>query len=148
MANKLIQWNCRSLKANFNELLLLLTSLCPSIICLQETFLKPNDNLNIRGYTMYNHIHQTCDTASGGSSIVINNSVPQSLIPLNTNLQAVAVKVTLHRTIHVCSIYLPPGDRFNIAELEHLIAQLPKPFIVMGDFNRHRPERQNNRRCY
>ena len=97
---------------------------------------------------MYNHIHQTCDTASGGSSIVINNSVPQSLISLNTNLQAVAVKVTLHRTIHVCSIYLPPGDRFNIAELEHLIAQLPKPFIVMGDFNRHRPERQNNRRCY
>ena len=32
MANKLIQWNCRGLKANFNELLLLLTGLCPSII--------------------------------------------------------------------------------------------------------------------
>ena len=31
MANKLIQWNCRGLKANFNELLLLLTGLCPSI---------------------------------------------------------------------------------------------------------------------
>ena len=41
---------------------------------------------------MYNHIHQTCDGATGGSSVVINNSVPQSLIPLNTNLQAVAVK--------------------------------------------------------
>ena len=118
MANKLIQWNCRGLKANFNELLLLLTGLCPSIICLQETFLKPNDNLNIRGYTMYNHIHQTCDRASGGSSIVINNSVPQSLIPLNANLQAVAVKVTLHRTIHVCSIYLPPGDRFRFRTLD------------------------------
>ena len=83
---------------------------------------------------MYNHINQTCDRASGGSSIVINNSVPQSLIPLNTNLQAVAVKVTLHRTIHVCSIYLPPGDRFNMADL---ISQLPKPFIIMGDFNSH-----------
>ena len=44
MANKLIQWNCRGLRANFNELLLLLTGLCPSIICLQETFLKPTDN--------------------------------------------------------------------------------------------------------
>ena len=65
-----------------NELLILLTGRCPSIICLQETFLKHNDNLNIRRYTMYNHIHQTCDRASGGSSIVINNSVPQSLIPL------------------------------------------------------------------
>ena len=84
---------------------------------------------------MYNHIHQSCDRASGGSSIVISNSVPQSLIPLNTNLQAVAVKVTLHKTIHVCSLYFTPGDRFNIADLEHLLAQLPKPFIIMGDFN-------------
>ena len=80
MANKLIQWNCRGLKANFNELLLLLTGLCPSIICLQETFLKPTDNLNIRGYTLYNHIHQAGDRASGSSSIVVNNSVPQSQI--------------------------------------------------------------------
>ena len=86
---------------------------------------------------MYNHIHQTCERASGGSSIVINNSVLQSLIPLNTNLQAVAVKVTLHRTIHVCSIYLLLGDRFNMADIENLILQLPKPFIIMGDFNSH-----------
>ena len=74
---------------------------------------------------MYNHIYQSGDRASGGSSIVVNNCIPQSQIRLNTNIQAVAVKVTLHKTIHVCSIYLPPGDRFNIAELEHLIAQLP-----------------------
>ena len=107
MANKLIQWNCRGLKANFNELLLLLTGLCPSIICLQETFLKPNDNLNIRGYTMYNHIHQSGDKASGGSSIVVNNSIPQ--IHLNTNIQAVAVKVTLHKTIHVWLYIYPQG---------------------------------------
>ena len=109
MANKLIQWNCRGLNANFNELLLLLTGLCPSIIFLQETFLKPSDNLNIRGYTMYNHIHQAGVRASGGSYVIINDSVPQSQIPLNINLQAVAVKVTLHKTINVCSIYFPQG---------------------------------------
>ena len=86
---------------------------------------------------MFNHIHQSGDRASGGSSIVDNNRIPQSQIQLDTNIQAVAVKVTLHKTIHVCSIYLPPGDCFNIAELEHLVAQLPKPFIIMGDFNSH-----------
>ena len=99
--------------------------------------LKPNYNLNIRGYTMYNHIHQSGDRASGGSSIVVNNIIPQSQIHLNTNIQAIAVKVRLHKTIHVCSIYLPPGDRFNIADLEQLIAQLPKQFIITGDFNSH-----------
>ena len=137
MANKLIQWNCRGLKANFNKLRLLPTGLCPSIICLHETFLKPTDNLKIRGYTLYSYIHQAEERASGGSSIVVNNSVPRSLIPLNTNLQAVAVKMTLHKPIHVCSIYLPPGDRFSIADVEHLISQLPKPFIIMVDFNSH-----------
>ena len=137
MTNELIQWNCRGLKANFNELLLLLTGLCPSIICLQETFLKPNSNLDIRDYTMYNHIHQAGDRASGGSSVIINNSVPQIQIPLNTNLQAIAVKATLHKTIRVCSLYLPPNDRIYIADLEQFIQQLPKPFIIMGDFNSH-----------
>ena len=137
MANKILQWNCRGLKANFNELLLLLTGLCPSIICLQETFLKPGDNIGIKGYTFYNHIHPVGDRASGGSSIVVNNCIPQSQIPLNTNLQAVAVKATLHKTIHICSIYLPPNNPFNVADLENLIQQLPKPFIIMGDFNSH-----------
>ena len=42
---------------------------------------------------MYNHIHQAGDMASSGSSIVVNNSIPQSNIHLNTNIQAVAVKV-------------------------------------------------------
>ena len=117
MANKLIQWNCRGLKANFNELLLLLTGLCPSIMSPRDFFL----NL----------------LTTGGSSIVVNNSVPESLIPLNTNLQDVAVKVTLHKTLHACSIYLPSGDRFDVTYLERLLAQLPKPFINMGDFNSH-----------
>ena len=137
MANRILQWNCRGLKANFNELLLLLTSLCPAIVCLQETFLKTEDKINLKGYTMYDYIHQAGDRASGGSSIIINNSIPQIQIPLNTNLQAIAVKTTLHVTIHICSIYLPPNDQINEAELENLLQQLPKPFIIMGDFNSH-----------
>ena len=88
-------------------------------------------------YKLYNHIHQAGDKASGGSSIILNNSIPQSQIQLNTNLQAVAVKATVHKTIYVCSLYLPPSDRINVADLEHLIQQLPKPFIIMGDFNSH-----------
>ena len=42
--NSIFQWNCRGLKANFNELLILLSLFNPNICCLQETFLTPNDN--------------------------------------------------------------------------------------------------------
>ena len=40
LKHKIIQWNSRGLKSNYNELLLLLTLLNPSVFCLQETFLK------------------------------------------------------------------------------------------------------------
>ena len=36
----IIQWNCRGLKANYNEILILMSLFSPSVICLQETFLK------------------------------------------------------------------------------------------------------------
>ena len=72
MVTELIQWNCRGLKANINELHLLRASLCLSVICIQETILKPYGSLNIRGCTLYIHIHQAGDMATSGSSIIMN----------------------------------------------------------------------------
>ena len=42
MAHKIIQWNCRGLRSNFNDLAILLQEHSPSAVCLQETNLKPN----------------------------------------------------------------------------------------------------------
>ena len=39
----IMQWNCRGLKANYNEVLILMSLFSPSVICLQETFLKQSD---------------------------------------------------------------------------------------------------------
>ena len=53
----IIKWSIgifHDLKANYNELLLLLTMLDPMFICLQEIFLKNKDNLNIKDYQQYN----------------------------------------------------------------------------------------------
>ena len=110
MDNTIIQWNCRGLRANYNEILLLLTKFNPSVVCLQETFLKQTDNVLFKNYAVFNYISNQGDKASGGTSIVINNRFPHSQVNLNTPLQAVAVSVTLHKTITICSIYLPPND--------------------------------------
>ena len=53
LKHKIIQWNCRGLKSNFNELLLLLTLLNPSVFCLQEPFLKTDDKINIKDFNVY-----------------------------------------------------------------------------------------------
>lgn len=139
MTNTLIQWNCRGLKANFNEILRLLTDFTPSVLCLQETLLKQSDNISIKNYTVFNYIFNNNDRAAGGSSVVVSNRVPHSQVNLNTPLQAVAVRVTLHKTITVCSVYLPPNKAIQYNDLDSLIKQLPEPFILLGDLNGHNP---------
>ena len=108
-------------------------------VCLQETFLKPTDNITVKGFNLYHKFQETENRASGGVSIFVNENIPQSIIKLNTNLQAVAVKVTAHKTITLCSVYLPPRNHFNFnpKDLQNVIDQLPSPFILMGDFYGH-----------
>ena len=130
MNNTLIQWNCRGLKPNYNEILLLLSKYSPAIFCLQETFLKATDtNISFKQYSLFNYIQNNTERASGGSSILVHSRIPHSKVDLNTPLQAVAVQVTLHKVVTVCSIYLTPNVKVEQSDLENLIKQLPEPFI-------------------
>ena len=106
MANKLIQWNCRGLRSNFDELSLLIQNHNPIAVCLQETFLKETDNINIRGFNLYNKFQETESGVSGGVSIIVNGNIPQNVVNLQTNLQAVAVRITAYKTLYVQYIYL------------------------------------------
>ena len=139
--DKIIQWNCRGLKANFIELTLLAQSLNPTAFCLQETHLKTSDKdkLTLKNYSLYSTFAKDDERAIGGSSIFIHNNIIHSPVALNTELQAVAVRVSLEETITLCSVYIPPNSHLNVQQLHHLVDQLPKPFILMGDFNAHNP---------
>ena len=128
MLNRILQWNCRGLKANYEEILLLLKDYEPAALCLQETHLKDTDNISIRNYTAFHTFSANNERAAGGVSIFINNNAPHSHITLNTNLQAVAVSITLHRVITLCSIYIPPSSRLSPKDLDD--TQLPSPFIL------------------
>ena len=101
---RLIQWNGRGIKPCYEEFLLLLTLRRPSVFCFQETYLKPEDNFTFINFNTYQHIHSDCLRASGGSSVLVNSSLPQRKIKLETDLQAVAVSVTLEKEITICSV--------------------------------------------
>ena len=51
MTNSVIQWNCRGLRPNFDDLSLLVVKHYPLAVYLQETFLKDTDNITVRGLT-------------------------------------------------------------------------------------------------
>ena len=117
--HKIIQWNCRGLKPKFDEISIILEQHKPSIFCLQETFLKPNDNVTLKGFNIYNYIHSDCQRPSGGSSIFVKSSCPQRNIVFTTELQATAVSVTLDKEITICSIYIPPSFTLKTEHLDY-----------------------------
>ena len=140
----ILQWNIRGLKSNYEPgLQLLISTQNPSIIFLQETKL-PSENYenipgtNIPGYTSLHQIFTGGDNTCGGNSIYIKNNMLFRKISLITLLQAVACRVTANRPLTICSIYIPELN-LNIKDLYNLERQLPRPFIILGDFNAHNP---------
>lgn len=76
----------------------------------------------------------------------IKNTYHCSKIDIDTNLQAVAAQITIdnENKVTICSIYLKPYELVdNDTDLNLLIAQLPKPFILTGDINAHNPLWEN-----
>ena len=112
MNTTILQWNCRSIKANFEELTRLQSEQKPVVVCLQETFLKDSDKFNLKyhscSFSCFNCSNN--DKASGGVAVVVNNNVPHQSVKLDSTIQAVAVNISLNKPITLRSVYLPPSS--------------------------------------
>ena len=75
----------------------------------------------------------------GGIVLLVSNNFLHSPIPLNTNIQAIAISIHIRQLITMCTIYLPPKDNIQQHDLNNLINQLPTPFNILDDFNAHNP---------
>ena len=133
----IIQWNCRDLKINFIEITLLVQAFLPVTFCLQETHLKKSDTINLKNIPC-TAVYED-ERAAGGSTILVRDNILHSYVNLNTDLQAVAVRITLDTTSTLCLVYIPPSTALSLAQLKKIADQLPTPFIIMGDFNGHNP---------
>ena len=134
----IIQCNVRGLRANFEELRLLCNQYNPQIVAVQECQLRKDKIINLTGFSGLTK-SSPGDNATGGATLSDNTSVLFREITLDTDLQAVAVRVSAKKTLTVCNVYLPPSLDINFSDLEHLIQQLPAPFVLVGDLNAHSP---------
>ena len=128
-----MQWNIRGLRSNYEELKLLLNKTSTSVVALQDCKLG-EEQLSPRGYAL---LKGNCP--AGEAALLINQRVVHTELTLNSTLHAVAATVTLNKTFTICSIYLTPGETITKLSLENLIDQLPRPFLLLGDFNAHSP---------
>ena len=102
------------------------------VICLQET--KLSSDFSIQRYKDYPYKHKNNLIAAGGTSIYVRNDVICRKLQIQTQLQATAIRISTHRPLTICSIYLPPGAPVTLEQLLNLHSQLPTPFILLGDF--------------
>lgn len=130
-------WNVRGLLQNLGDIKDIINKFSPVAFCLQETNLGAKHTRVLKNYTVVRKDRQHCSRLSGGVAIVIKSGTPTQAITLNTSLEAVAVRIITHKTISICSIYIPPHKQLTLRELEDLTAQLPEPFVLVGDFNAH-----------
>ncbi|GFN93239.1 RNA-directed DNA polymerase from mobile element jockey-like [Plakobranchus ocellatus] len=117
-----VQWNIRGLRSNFEELKLLLNRSQSAVVALQECRLGEGQ-LPPQGYTLL-----LAQVGSLGARRPFSSE-----IVLNTGLHAAAATISMEkRFLSVPASQYPSFETLCLAEL---FEQLPKPFLVLGDFN-------------
>lgn len=134
---KIVQWNVNGFYKKFNEIKLLISQLNLYILCLQETHFVHSKQPSLKNFRIYHTIDNIHLRASGGVAICVRENFHSDEISLNTNLQAVAVKVFHPLELTICNLYIPPNFELTKSNLQDLINQLPPPFLITTDANAH-----------
>lgn len=130
-----VQWNCRSVANKKSEIIYLINVYNPFIIAITESWLKPGSVFKLSGFSC---LRDDRPDGYGGAVLLIKNSYLFSQFPLpshdNNNFTAVAC--IIHNVCFI-SIYIPHPSSQIFTEIDNLLNYVPKPCVVMGDFNAH-----------
>jgi ribonuclease HI len=135
MGTTIIQWNANSLNAHSAELKHYLSrvKILPDIICVQETFFKPDSKFKIVGYSVEQKSRRT--SKGGGVATFIRDGIKYNRQPSPDSLEAVsiAIEIKQQRIIIINNIYISPNSDINIDDLQEI---LDKPnSLTCGDLN-------------
>ena len=107
-----------------------------SVMACQETWLSANDDVKLKNFNIVRKDRPR--GRGGGVCLFILSLLSYTILNLNTCLEAVAATIDFPRKrITFCSVYIPPNGQFDEDLFRNLIRQLPRPFIILGDFNAH-----------
>ena len=134
----IVQWNACGMSNKKNEILDLINKHNANIVALQETMLSNNYLLKIPKYNVIAKEGTYNNRQHGGVAMYIHGDVPYQELSLDTPIQAVAATVQLRVKVTICNIYIPPTtNTLTPNNIKTLYDQLPKPCILLGDFNAH-----------
>ena len=132
--NYIIQWNCRGLRSNREDIELLISKYSPAAICLQETLLTPYQTQTFKHYSAY---YKSGIHGHGGVCILVKDKFIHSQVQFQADLQAVAVCITINKkTYTVASVYVPPNETLNELAFDRMINSFSSRYLIL-DFNGH-----------
>ena len=135
---RILQWNIQGIRAKYQELSSILRNEKVSVACLQETLLGDANWQPARTYKIEKSPHLGGDR-NRGVAILTHVTLQYTRVRLLTTLEAVAITINSGKQHTICSIYLSPSANIRKDEIRDLIRQLPRPFLMLGDFNAKHP---------
>jgi exonuclease III len=131
----ILQWNARSLIANGQEFKKYIDNLIekPHIICIQETWLKPQLDFIIKGYNVIRNDREY--GRGGGIATFIQNGMKYKVVQINTDYESIINKIWTERGCIDIINYYNPCKKLSQNILEDVVGPIQDSVIWCGDFN-------------
>jgi endonuclease/exonuclease/phosphatase family metal-dependent hydrolase len=147
MGLKVLSWNCHSFNVHKKtELQHLLKKNCHEIICLSESWLKPEWDISLNNYNCYRQ-----DRTRGGVVLMIDPRIPHSSVRRISLSYAEAVTITIDDpsgSFKVSSIYCSPScTRDESKKFYEKVMSIPGRHVITGDFNAKHASWGNPKNC-
>jgi ribonuclease HI/exonuclease III len=130
----ILQWNANGLRAHDKELrqFIATTETKPNIICVQETFLKPQQAYDIKGYSIERR--DRLQGSKGGIATLIMNSLSYTVIDSALDIEALTVQVTSNKgKLNITNVYNPPVTTLDKDAYDKLFTR--RNVVILGDMN-------------
>ncbi|XP_053536655.1 uncharacterized protein LOC124628232 [Ictalurus punctatus] len=133
----ILQWNARSLIANGQEFKKFVTDLLdkPQVICVQETWLKPQLDFVIYGYTTIRNDRET--GKGGGVATFVRNDVKYNLVNKGKEHESVVVRIQTGKDSIMIVNFYNPCNRLSTDTLNAVCGVTQGKTVWCGDFNAH-----------
>lgn len=137
MVLKILQWNARSLISNGQECKHFISTQCdkPDLLCVQETWLRPEWDFVLQGYTAVRR--DRAEGRGGGVGIFVRTGVKYSVMNLGKEQESIRVKVWTEEDEVTIINYYNPCQKLSLDVLNQIGGEVRGKQIWCGDFNAH-----------
>ena len=131
MGISVLQWNANGLLMRQSEFKQHLANNEYDVICIQETFLKPDKQFYLAGYDI---IRRDRDSPKGGLMMLLKHGVKYLPLPDLPNIECQTVEIaTKSGGLIIVHVYVSPTTEIDVNSYQNLFSR-PNTIIV-GEFN-------------